>query len=108
MVEELATGRVRRTYAYVITSLAAEQLAPAAGRPGPGYWQIEALHHIRDVSFGEDACKVRSGHSPQDMAVLRNLAIPFLGELDKRSIPEAIRWVSYETFTRPLNLLGLT
>lgn len=108
-VKELATGQVRRTYAYVVTSLGAEQ-AGAQRLAGlvRGHWRIEALHHIRDVSFGEDACKVRTGHGPQNMAMLHNLAIPLLAGLDTSSIPEAVRWVSYETFTRPLDLLGLT
>jgi hypothetical protein len=66
-VKELATGRVRRTYAYVITSLLAER-ADATRLAGlvRGYWRIEALHHIRDVSFGEDASRVRTrARSPE-------------------------------------------
>lgn len=107
-VKELATGKVRRTYAYVVTSLAAEQ-ADARQLAGlvRGHWRIEALHHVRDMSFGEDASRVRSGHGAQNMAMLRNLAIPLLAGLDRSSIPAAIRWVSYEAFTRPLDLLGL-
>lgn len=107
-VKEVATGRVRRTYAYVITSLPAEQ-AGAARLAGlvRGHWRIEALHHVRDVSFGEDSSRVRTGHGPQNMAMLRNLTIPLLTELGMTSIPEAVRWVSYETFTRPLELLQI-
>lgn len=106
--KELVTGRVRRTYAYVITSLPAER-ADAARLAGlvRGHWRIEALHHVRDVSFGEDASRVRTGHGPQNMAMLRNLVIPLLAELGHTSIPEAVRWVSYEAFRRPLGLLGL-
>ena len=72
-----------------------------------GHWRIEALHHVRDVSFGEDASRVRTGNGPQNMAMLRNLAIPLLTEWGMTSIPEAVRWVSYETFTRPLELLQI-
>ena len=60
---------------------------------------------MRDVSFGEDACRVRTGHGAQNMAMLRNLAIPLLRGLGMTSIPEAVRWLSYETSTRPLELL---
>ena len=107
-VKDLATGRVRRTYAYVVTSLAAEQ-ADAGRLAGlvRGHWRIEALHHVRDVSFGEDDSRVRTGYGPQNMAMLRNLAIPLLAELGMGSIPEAVRWVSYEAFARPLELLRL-
>lgn len=81
-VKEVATGRVRRTYAYVITSLTAER-ADAARLAGlvRGHWRIKALHHARDVSFGEDASRVRTGHGPQNMAMLHNLVIPLLTEL---------------------------
>lgn len=41
------------------------------------------------------------------MAMLRNLAIPLLAGLGCASIPQAVRWVSYEAFTRPLGLLQL-
>ena len=105
-VKELATGRVRRTYAYVLTSLPAERAdADRLAGLARGHWRIEALHHVRDVSFGEDASRVRTGHGPQNMAMLRNLAIPLLTELGHTSVPEAVRWVSYEAFTRPLELL---
>ncbi len=60
-----------------------------------------------DVSFGDDASRVRSGHGPQNMVILRNLAIPLLAGLDKNSIPVAMRWASYEAFARPLDLIGL-
>src|SRR6202035_5168876 len=61
---------------YAITSLTATQATPAqlAGWIR-GHWQIEAIHHIRDVTYGEDASQVRTGNGPQVMAALRNLAI---------------------------------
>jgi hypothetical protein len=33
------------------------------------------LHHIRDVTYGEDASRIRTGTAPRAMATLRNLAI---------------------------------
>ncbi|CAM3803565.1 ISAs1 family transposase [Nocardiopsis rhodophaea] len=107
-VREAATGKVTRTYAYLVTSLSAEQAgAHRLARLVRCHWRIEALHHIRDVSFGEDTSRVRTGHGPLNMAMLRNLAIPILAGLGHASIPEAYRWVGYECFTRPLDLLGL-
>lgn len=50
---------------------------------------------------------MRTGHGPQNMAMLRNLVIPLLTELGHTSIPEAVRWVSYEPFTRSLDLLQI-
>ena len=41
-----------------------------------GHWSIEnRLHHVRDVSYGEDRCRVRTGHLPRNLACLTNLAI---------------------------------
>jgi hypothetical protein len=44
-----------------------------------GHWGIEnRLFHVRDVTLGEDACRVRSGHAPQNLAALRNLALTLI------------------------------
>ena len=40
--------------------------------------RIEALHLIRDVTYGEDACQIRTGSGPQVMATLRNLTLAIL------------------------------
>ena len=40
-----------------------------------GHWGIERVHYVRDVTFGEDASTVRTGHAPQNLAALRNLVI---------------------------------
>jgi len=40
------------------------------------HWQIEnAVHWVRDVTFGEDARRVRAGHAPRVLATLTNLAL---------------------------------
>ena len=40
-----------------------------------GHWRIEALHWIRDVSYGEDLSQIRTGNGPAVMATLRNFAV---------------------------------
>lgn len=41
-------------------------------------WLIEnGLHHVRDVTFREDAHKARTGNGPAVMATLRNTAIGY-------------------------------
>ena len=40
-----------------------------------GHWRIEALHGIRDVSFGEELAQIRTGSGPAVMATLRNFAV---------------------------------
>lgn len=78
-------GKVGVEFAAFVTSLrpdpvprkaAAELLALTRG-----HWSIEnRLFHVRDVSFGEDACRVRSGHAPQNLAAIRNAAITLLNQ----------------------------
>jgi hypothetical protein len=55
------------------------------------HWGIEALHHIRDVTFGEDPSPIRTGNGPQVMATLRNLAIGIFKLAGTRNIDAACR-----------------
>ncbi len=72
-----------------------------------GHWAIEALHHIRDVTFAEDASQVRSGTAPRAMASLRNPAIGILRAHGNRNIAAALRRHARDP-TRVLPLLGIT
>ena len=40
-----------------------------------GQWALESQHFIRDVTFGEDACRARTGSLPRALATFRSLAI---------------------------------
>ena len=41
-----------------------------------GHWTIEnPLHYVRDVTFGEDRSTAWTGHTPRNLATLRNLVI---------------------------------
>jgi predicted transposase YbfD/YdcC len=72
------------------------------------HWSIEnGLHYIRDVTFAEDASRVRTRSGPRIMASLRNLAIAVLRRAGYTNIAEGLRWASY-SFDHPLTLLGLT
>jgi predicted transposase YbfD/YdcC len=56
------------------------------------HWSIEnRLHFVRDVSFGEDACRVRTGHAPQIFSALRILALGLLRRTRHRYVPAAFR-----------------
>lgn len=73
---ELA-DRCARQIVYAITSLPAERADPAALLDlARQHWRIEnSLFHVKDVSFAEDACRVRSGQAPAALAHLRNAAL---------------------------------
>jgi len=72
-----------------------------------GHWAIEALHHIRDTTFAEDASQARTGNTPRAMASLRNLAIGLLRAHGDRNIAAALRRNARDA-TRVLPLLGIT
>ena len=69
--------RCSREVIYAITSLPADKLnAAALLKLSRDHWQIEnCLFHVRDVTFREDACRVRSGRAPEALADLRNAAL---------------------------------
>jgi Transposase DDE domain len=57
-----------------------------------GHWGIEnGLHHVRDVTLGEDACRVRTHNAPEVLAAARNLALALLRPLGFPSIVAATR-----------------
>jgi predicted transposase YbfD/YdcC len=56
------------------------------------HWAIEnALHYVRDVTLGEDRCRVRSGAAPRVLASVRNVAIAILGEAESPNRAATIR-----------------
>lgn len=106
---DLKTGTVSRQTVYAITDLASHQASPQRlGHLARSQWTIEnRLHFVRDTTFAEDASKIRTGHGPENMSTLRNLAINSLRAAGHRNIAAGLRHASYEPFTRPLDLLGI-
>jgi predicted transposase YbfD/YdcC len=62
---------------YYLSSLAGQaQEFAAAVR---GHWGIEnGLHWVLDVAFREDECRVRMGNAPENLALLRRIALTLL------------------------------
>jgi predicted transposase YbfD/YdcC len=107
-VRPLTGHKWRTVTVYAVTSLTAAQAHPARLADYiRGHWGIEALHHIRDTTFGEDASQTRTGTAPRAMASLRNLAIGILRAHGDRNIAAALRRNARDA-TRPLALLGIT
>ena len=72
-----ATGTSSVEIVYAVTSLGYRQADPALLAAWlQSHWTIEnAVHHVRDVTQGEDHSSVRAGSGPQVMAALRNTAL---------------------------------
>jgi Transposase DDE domain len=102
------TGARQAETVYGITSLTPDQARPAAiAAYLRGHWQIEnRLHWVREVTYGEDASRLRTGTAPRAMASLRNLAISALRQTGHTNIAAALRHVARNP-TRPLQLLGI-
>jgi predicted transposase YbfD/YdcC len=103
----LATGRWSTVTVYAITNLTAARASPGELADWlRGHWMIEVLHHIRDVTYGEDASQIRTGNAPRAMATLRNTAISLLRRAGITNIAKALRHNSRNPY-RPLQLLGI-
>jgi len=78
--ERRVRAQVSCEYATFVTSLGPDQAdADRLLQLTRDHWSIEnRLFHVRDVTFGEDACRVRSGHAPQNLAAARNVAITLI------------------------------
>src|SRR6266567_4364371 len=94
--------------ALCITSLSAREAAPEhlAGYVRR-HWHIEnKIHYVRDVTYREDASRVRTGPRPRVMATLRNLAIGLIRQAGYTKIAATIRKIKYDPHLL-LVILGL-
>jgi predicted transposase YbfD/YdcC len=98
---------VQRRYFITSASLSVEAFAQRAR----GHWGIEnGLHWSLDVTFGEDACRVRKDHAAHNFATLRRFALNLL-KLDQTSprlsVRCRLRRADWDDDYR-MTLLGLT
>jgi hypothetical protein len=86
-------GRESSEVAYAITSLTREEAdAKDLLSLSIAHWGIEnRLFCVRDVSFQEDRCRVRTGTAPQALAAIRNTAITLLRRAGFDNIAAALR-----------------
>ena len=72
-------GTTRTEIVYLLTSLSPRQATPERLLVLiRGHWSVESRHWLRDVTFGEDCSRLRSGAAPQIMAALRNLVLTLI------------------------------
>ena len=81
-------GKISKETVYIVTSLTAAEASPERLLElTRTHWAIEnRLHYVRNVSFNEDRCRVRSG--ARALATIRNLVL-YLIRSAGMPVPEA-------------------
>ena len=90
-------NKTTREVMFYLSSLPpdAQQLGKAIRQ----HWSIEnQLHWILDVTFGEDACRIRTGNAPENIALLKRWSINLLNQETslKRSTRQKARRASMD------------
>ena len=94
--------------AYLISSLDHNVHKPEIFlRLNRGHWGIEnRLYYVRDVTMGEDACRVRKGSAPQVLAGIRNSVLNLLRLDGWQNIAAALRHHSVKVH-KALKVVGI-
>lgn len=85
-------NKTTREVQFYLTSL--DSNAQIIGRAIRKHWGIEnEVHWTLDCTLKEDACRIRSFHSPQNFALLRRLALNALNreQTYKRSLRQKMK-----------------
>jgi len=86
-------GKTTTEVAYGISSVGRDRAsAETLLKWNREHWGIEnRLHWVRDETFGEDRCRVRTRASPQILAAIRNLTINWLRSQKIVNVAAALR-----------------
>ena len=104
--KDTATGKTSRETVYAVTSLtSADASAQDLARLVREHWSIEAHHHIRDVTFGEDTATSRTGSGPANLATIRAAITAAIKDAGYLHVPEGRR--DHTTPAETLRLHGL-
>jgi predicted transposase YbfD/YdcC len=88
--QRTAGGTTSEEFSYYLSSLAAD--AAELARVIRLHWSIEnTLHWVLDVTFREDASRVRAGHGAENLAAVRRLALSLLKQDDSKGSLKAKR-----------------
>jgi predicted transposase YbfD/YdcC len=101
-------GQEQHEVEYAITSASRSRAdADKLLRWWRGHWGIEnRVHYIRDVTFGEDASRIRTASAPQILAATRNAVLSLLRLWGSSNIAAALRENAYQP-ARLLTKLGI-
>lgn len=86
-------GKTREELAYFISSRQSNAFYYSEGVRL--HWEIEnSLHYVKDVTFEEDASKIRTSNAPQNISTIKNIAINILRKNEYKNMAQAMRLVS--------------
>ncbi|MCY7284217.1 MAG: ISAs1 family transposase [Cyanobacteria bacterium CAN_BIN43] len=75
--ERRINGKIEHETRYYISSLTSD--ARRLGQAVRSHWQVEnSLHWVLDLAFLEDTCRIRKDHAPENLAVVRHIALNLL------------------------------
>jgi len=101
-------GSYEAETAYLISSLDCREYGPDVSLDvNRAHWSIEnRLHYVRDVTMGEDACRVRTGSAPEVLAGIRNSVIALARHDGQANIAAALRHYAVKV-AKALRLVGI-
>jgi predicted transposase YbfD/YdcC len=74
--ENKKSGEISQETRYFIASFSAESEKYA--KLIRAHWSIEAFHWTLDITFKEDASRIRKDNAPENMAIIRKFAYNIL------------------------------
>lgn len=78
--------------AYFISSLSTDTKASVFNRGIRSHWAIEnSLHYVKDKTFKEDSSKIKTGNSPENFTVFRNITLNIFRYHGLQNMASAIR-----------------
>jgi predicted transposase YbfD/YdcC len=107
--EDLTTGKKSTETRYYVSSRA--MTAVEANERVRSHWLVEnQLHWCLDMTFGQDACRIRTGHATENFAVVRHFALNVIRNYkgDRYSVPRRRRLCDYDRDYRRRVLQALT
>lgn len=107
-ITDKRTNRTTVELEYALCSLGMDELtADEFLTFWRGHWRIESHHYLRDVTLGEDACRVRTGTAPRVLAAIRNLLVAVARRAGFPNLAEALRTFAQQVDRALLQFIAL-